>query len=89
MPAADEKAAALREFPGGKASAARRACEKLPSGSLFVGEILQPYFGTISACAQFKIENLRFSERASQLLGSRGDEKANYAVIFQASFKRP
>ncbi|HQO20115.1 MAG TPA: hypothetical protein PLA03_07100, partial [Acidobacteriota bacterium] len=46
MPAADEKATALREFREAKASAARRACEKLPSGNLLVGEILQPFFGT-------------------------------------------
>ncbi len=42
----DEKAGALREFREAKASAARRACEKLPSGNLLVGEILQPFFGT-------------------------------------------
>ena len=55
----DEKATALREFREAKASAARRACEKLPSGSLFVGEILQPFFGTIIAYATFKIENFK------------------------------
>ena len=34
----DLKATALREFGEAKASAARRACEKLPSGNLLVGK---------------------------------------------------
>ena len=38
----DSKLAALREFPEGKASAARGACENFPSGKLLVGEFLHP-----------------------------------------------